>query len=39
MDITNSIISKISTGIERKKDNSGNKIDQSNGKKIILEIK
>ena len=32
MDITNSIISKISTGIERKKDNSGNKIDQSNEK-------
>ena len=32
MDITNSIISKISTGIERKKYNSGNKIDQSNEK-------
>ena len=32
MDMTDSIISKISTGIERKKVNSGNKIDQSNEK-------
>ena len=32
MDMTDSIITKNSTGIERKKDNSGNKIDQGNEK-------